>query len=126
MWDLNLPKPVAKALADDRALIKALFERPESLSAVLPYGEFLENGNVWRLEDGSLGTVFEATLLEHEPMTGEQIVAAVDRTAPWLSLPETCTLQVIFDQGRLSPRDNVFEVLRGSLPGGPSGIEDAL
>ena len=40
---------------------------------MLPYDEIIEDGSIWRHKDGSLGVVFDATLLEHEPMTGDQI-----------------------------------------------------
>src|SRR5438105_4640551 len=62
--DMNMhpvPSHITKALADDRALTRVLFERPESLSVILPYDEVVEEGDVWVLKDGSLGAVFIGT-----------------------------------------------------------------
>ena len=101
----SLPRPIAKALARDEIFTKALFERPESLSALLPYDEFIESTGMFRNKDGSLGAIFEAELLEHEPMIADQIIASVEGLKSWFSLPENCALQILFDQAPVSSHD---------------------
>lgn len=107
----NLPKPIAKALANDDELYKALYERPESLSELLPYEEFIEESKTFRHKDGSLGVVFECELLEHEPMTTDQIVSQVESLKSWFTLPENCALQILFDQSGISQHDKEFEAM---------------
>lgn len=101
----NLPKPIAKALAKDDEFYRALYERPESLSALLPYDEFIEYTKTFRHKDGSLGVVFECDLSEHEPMTTDQIIAQVEGLKSWFILPENCVLQILFDQSAISKHD---------------------
>ena len=91
----NLPKPIAKALTKDDEFYRALYERPESLSALLPYDEFIEDTKTFRHKDGSLGVVFECELSEHEPMTTDQIIAQVEGLKSWFVLPENCALQIV-------------------------------
>ncbi len=109
---VTLPKSVESVIERGKArsgdLAAALFERPESLSALLPYDEYLERFGMFTLKDGSLGAVFEADLLEHEPMVSEEIVAAVDALKSWFNLPTNCTLQILFDQGFVAARDSCF------------------
>ena len=57
------------------------------------------------MKDGSLGVVFEAELLEHEPLTSRQITDAVEGLSPFFELPENCTLQFLYDQSSLSSFD---------------------
>lgn len=104
----SLPKPIAQALAREDVFRKALFERPESLSALLPYDEFIGSSGMFRHKDGSLGVVFEARLLEHEPLTSDQVIAGVDGVKSWFSLPENCALQILFDQTAISGHDPDF------------------
>lgn len=101
----GLPKPIHDALAKDDLFIQALFKRPESLSALLPYDEFIETSQMFRHKDGSLGVVFECQLQEHEPMTNDQIIAAVDGLKSWFVLPENCALQILYDQSAVSQHD---------------------
>ena len=103
-----LPKPIECALANDEIFIRALFERPTSLSALLPYDEYVPESGLFVNKDGSLGAVFEATLLEHEPMTSKEIIAAVDGLKTLFNVPSCCALQVLFDQARLSSLDDRF------------------
>jgi len=121
----SLPENIQKALGRDDSLTKALFERPQSLSALLPYGDYLPDSQVFLSKDGSLGAVFEIDLLEHEPMIGDDIVEAVASLKPWLSLPEDCSLQVIFDQKLLSALDRRFAELETAYPEGHP-VSDAL
>ena len=96
--------------------VKALFERPESLSRLLPYDEYIPDLSIFRHRDGSLGAVFEGTLLEHEPMTGSEIKNAVSSLKSWFNVPTNCVLQVLFEQAHVSPRDPVFRSVRQKYP----------
>lgn len=109
---------LTRALADESRFRRALYERPESLSSYLPFDEFIEGDALFRNKDGSLGAVFEVGLLEHEPMTGTQIIEAVDGLKSWFSLPENCTLQILFEQRHVSPLDKKFTEFEKSYPGG--------
>ena len=97
--------PIKSALEKRELLINALFTRPKSLSKLLPYDEYIGDGNLFQMKDGSLGVVFEAELLEHEPLTSKQIIEAVEGLKPFFELPENCTLQFLYDQSALSPLD---------------------
>ncbi|MGE4233049.1 MAG: TraC family protein [Bacteriovoracia bacterium] len=114
----HLPKPIHDALAKKETFTKALFERPESLSALLPYDEYLEEEQIFQLKDGSLGAVFEASLLEHEPLTESHIMEAVRSVKSWFTLPENCVLQVLYEQSYISSLDREFEKLEQSYPNG--------
>jgi hypothetical protein len=112
----ELPKPISDALHKEKVFTKALFERPDSLSQLLPYDEYIPESGVFRNKDGSLGAVFEATLLEHEPMSVDRIVSIVDSLKSWFTLPENCTLQVLFEQSYLSRLDPVFAQIENYYP----------
>ncbi len=112
----KLPKPIAQALAKQDTFVRSLFERPESLSALLPYDEYIEESGIFRNKDGSLGVVFEATLLEHEPMTVDEVVATVESLKTWFGLPTNCTLQILYDQAYVSPLDAEFSRIEGYFP----------
>ena len=113
-----LSKPIAQALANQDVFVKALFERPESLGSLLPYDEFVPQTGIFVNKDGSLGAVFEATLLEHEPMVTDQILQSVEGIRPWFNLPSQCVLQVLFEQAHISPLDQCFSELNGKYTGG--------
>lgn len=104
----QLPKILEKSLSKSTLVWEALYKRPESLSALLPYDEFMSEQKLFRHKDGSLGAIFEIELVEHEPLTGSQIVETVQSLKPWLNLPENCVVQVIYDQAAISPRDQRF------------------
>lgn len=112
----DLPLPITKALGDRSVFTNALFTRPDSLSALLPYDEYLEKEKLYLLKDGSLGVVYEAELLEHEPMTSKQIVESVEALKPFFSLPENCTLQFIYDQALVSSFDSQISAIENSYP----------
>lgn len=112
----DLPLPITKALGDRSIFTNALFTRPDSLSALLPYDEYLEKEKLYLLKDGSLGVVYEAELLEHEPMTSKQIVESVEALKPFFSLPENCTLQFIYDQALVSSLDAQITTIETSYP----------
>ena len=112
----STPAPeILSAMANDQVFTKALFTRPDSLSALLPYGEFLKESSIWQNLDGSLGVVFAVSLLEHEPMSADAILASVDTLGSWLSLPPNCSLQVLYEQNLLSPRDPRFDAAASSF-----------
>ncbi|MGE4233550.1 MAG: TraC family protein [Bacteriovoracia bacterium] len=115
---LKLPKPINDALSKKDIFIKALFDRPESLSALLPYEEYIPDSGIFRQKDGSLGAVFEVDLLEHEPMTIEHVIAQVDDLKSWFNLPTNCVLQVLYDQAAISTLDPVFSQMKNYYPDG--------
>lgn len=106
-----LPKEFTKALCNRSVFTESLFKRPESLGALLPYDEYLEQDRIFLMKDGSLGAVFKVSLLEHEPMTGEQIVSQIEKLKTWFSLPENCVLQILFDQSSISYHDPLWKTL---------------
>ena len=111
---IPLPKPIKEALCKREIFTKSLFSRPESLSQLLPYDAFIEEENIFQLKDGSLGAIFEMGLLEHEPLTENQILQAVSSTKPWLSLPRNCTLQVLYEQSHYSSFDKKMKGIEES------------
>jgi hypothetical protein len=111
-----LPKPIEEALTKRELFTKSLFTRPESLSSLLPYDGFIESENIFQMKDGSLGAIFKVSLLEHEPMTEKQILKAVGSTKNWFSLPENCTLQVMYEQSSYSKLDKDLEKIEESYP----------
>ncbi len=112
----DLSKPISHALGKSDVFVRSLFERPESLGELLPYEEYIENEKLFRNKDGSLGAVFEATLLEHEPMTPNEVVSVVDSLKSWFNLPSNCVLQVHFDQSYVSKRDTRFADIASKYP----------
>ena len=116
--ELNLSsvaKPIANALGKSDIFVRSLFERPESLGELLPYEEYIEEDKLFRNKDGSLGAVFEATLVEHEPMIADQIVTLVDSLKSWFNLPSNCVLQIHYDQSYVSRRDSRFEEIESKF-----------
>lgn len=102
---IRVPAALDRAKRKREELVDALFTRPESLSEVLPYNEYLPEHQVFVMKDGSLGAFFELGLLEHEPMTSKEIVEAVASLKSLFQLPESCVLQILFDQLALTPFD---------------------
>ncbi|MBT4791324.1 MAG: TraC family protein [Halobacteriovoraceae bacterium] len=102
-------KPINKALTNRYDLADALFKRSESLSSLLPYSEYIEDFKMFINKDGSLGVVLEAELLEHEPMTANNIIGSVNAFKSLFSLPENCVLQVLYDQSYISKEDKCWE-----------------
>ena len=105
-----------KALGNQNIFIESLFKRPESLSRLLPYDEWLEARKQFLMKDGSLGVVFEAELLEHEPMTSSEIVSLVDSLKSWFNLPPNCALQVLFEQAALCVHDGELKTIESAYP----------
>src|SRR3989344_2516180 len=98
------------------AFTKALFERPESVSNFFVYDEYLEKPGIYVNKDGSLGAVFELALVEHEPLTGDEILDAISGTAPWFKVPDNCVVQVIHEQAAVSPRDKIWKDILSCYP----------
>jgi len=120
-----LPKPISEALAKQDVFVRALFTRPESLSALLPYDEYIQESGIFRNKDGSLGVVFEVALLEHEPLSADAIVNAVESLKSWFNLPSNCTLQILFDQANISALDATFSGIERFYPS-PNPISKLL
>ncbi len=99
---------IESTLASRTKFVHALFERPDSFAKILPYEEHLKEAGMFVLKDGSLGAVFELSLVENEPLEAERIVDIVEGLKSWFFLPERCTLQVLFDQGHIPARDPVW------------------
>jgi len=107
---------IEKALSNQNIFIDGLFKRPESLSQLLPYDEYLPDRKQFLMKDGSLGVVFEVELIEHEPMVGGEIVSMVNSLKSWFNLPPNCTLQVLFEQASLSTHDAEFGSIEKQFP----------
>lgn len=103
---------------DKRQLRKMAVTAHEDIHMLLPYDEYLPETGVFMNKDGSLGAVFEAELLEHEPMLTEHVMQAVEALKPWFNLPSHCVLQVLFEQAHISKLDPMFEKLGTQYPGG--------
>ena len=99
----------SKTLSNHEIFAKALFERPESLSQFLPYEEYLSEFGVFRQKDGSLGTIYEVMLSEHETKTSDQICDLLAKLRNWFRLDETLTLSLLFEQAPISPHDSTWE-----------------
>lgn len=99
---------IESTLASRTKFVRALFERPDSFAKILPYEEYLDEARMFVLKDGSLGAVFELGLVEHEPMEAHRIVETVESLKSWFSLPEKCTLQILFDQSHIPARDPIW------------------
>lgn len=69
---------VDSVLVSRKKFVSALFERADSFAKILPYEEFLPEAGIFVLKDGSLGAVFDLSLIEHEPMDATRIVDLVE------------------------------------------------
>lgn len=98
------------------AFTKALFERPESLARYFVYDEYLESRKLYVNKDGSFGAIFEVDLVEHEPLTGDEVLGIIKGIRPWFQLPENCVLQVIHEQSAISPRDKIWNKISEAYP----------
>ena len=110
----KIDRTFTKVLAKDDTFTNALYSRSESLANFLPYDEYLPDWKLFLNKDGSLGVIYEVTLLEHEAMTSDSILSAVANLKNWFSLPERCTLQILYDQSDLRSTDPVFKNLESS------------
>ena len=48
------PEIIDKTLANRDAFVRALFERPDSFSKILPYAEYLSEAGIFVLKDGAI------------------------------------------------------------------------
>jgi len=109
-------KILEDALGREEIFRKALFERPESLSALLPYDEILEEDNIFVMKDGSLGAMFSLSPLEHEALTSQEIISSVDGLRSWFALPDNCVLQVVYEQRAVSSLDPRWKQISSAYP----------
>lgn len=116
---------INELLTDKKRFNQTLFERPESLSKFLVYEEYMKEKQVFLNKDGSLGAVYELDLLEHEPLSGDEIVDYVSMTKTFFKVPENCTIQVIHEQGAVSPRDPIWSWINDAYKE-PSTISDRI
>jgi len=96
---------IDSALSGISLFTDALFDRPDSLSKLLPFDEFISDEELFLMKDGSLGVVYKIDLLEHEPMTASKIIDSVNSLKSWFSLSSTYTLQLLYDQRIVGPLD---------------------
>ena len=111
----KIPPALERSLTQRERFTKALFERPESLGSLLPYDDYLSKYQLFQMKDGSLGAVFQVSLLEHEPMVERQVLRAVGSIKNWFSLRENCTLQILYDSSHYSPLDETVESLEDTF-----------
>lgn len=98
------------------AFTKALFNRPDSLSKYFVYDEYIESKGIYVNKDGTFGAVFEVELIEHEPLSAEEVLYSIDATKTWFQLPGNCVLQIIHDQSSVSARDKVWNSVSAAYP----------
>ncbi len=104
---------------------KALFDRPDSLSKFLTYEEFISDYNIFANRDGSLGAIFDINLVEHEPLSGDEIVEKVALTKAFFSVPDNCVLQVIHEQSPISKLDKKWDEVQEFYPA-PSSLSERV
>ena len=102
---------INQALAKHKILARALFERPESLSSLIPYDEYLPDFKLFRQKDGSLGVVYEVTLCPHETKTSQEIMSLLRNLKAWFNLSQEFTLSLLFEQAPISPFDSAWKGL---------------
>jgi len=113
----NISTSIDRAKRRRNELTDALFTRPESLSSLLPYNEYLGEHRVFVMKDGSLGAFLEMELKEHEAMTEKEILEVISALKAPFQLPESCVLQVLFDQMALSPFDESLNRMEREVSG---------
>lgn len=99
---------IQSTLAHRDKFVSALFKRPDSFAQILPYEEYLKAAQMFVLKDGSLGAIFELSLIEHETLEAHKIIETIESLKAWFNLPENCTLQLLFDQSHIPARDHVW------------------
>ena len=100
---------IEQALSRHEILARALFERPESLSKLLPYDEYLPEFSQFRQKDGSLGVVYEVELCAHETKTSQEIQSLLEKLRTWFRLSQDFTLSLLFEQAPVSALDPIWE-----------------
>ena len=99
------------SLRDRSTYRRAFCERPDSLSALLPYDEYLADQKVFLLKDGSFGVVFEVDLVEHETLTEKEILKVIASTKNWFLFPENVALQIQYDASYYSILDRTLDAM---------------
>lgn len=107
----ELPKILRRALVKQEIFAKAFLERPESLASFLTYDEYVPEMALFRQKDGSLGTVYEVSLCEHETKTCQEVVALLEGLRAWFRLSEETTLSLLYEQSVISAHDKEWKNL---------------
>lgn len=110
----NIPEYIKASLSDRSLFMKAFNERPQSLSTMLPYDEYLSEHRVFLQKDGSLGAVFDVELKEHEAMTEKEVLRVIASTKNWFVLPENFVLQIQYDANYYSVLDKTLDEMEAS------------
>ena len=114
-----------KFLWNKSSLNRAIFERPDSISALLPYYEYLPRDQVFVMRDGSLGAVLEVELIPHETLTEPQVLNVVHSLKPWFRFNEEFVVQLVYDCAPVSEFDKRLAELGRSSSSG-HGVSDFL
>lgn len=109
-------KIVEKMLSNRKLYNQYFLERPESISDLLPYNEFLPEDQIFILKDGSFGACFLIDLIPHEPLVEKEIIKVIQSTKSWFNLPENFVLQIYFDSSFYSPLDPALQSLDKTYP----------
>lgn len=101
-------------LRNEHAYRKALFANANRLDSILPYQEYLSDHQVFLLKDGSLGAMFEVSLMEHESQNIEDLQVLIQKLTTWFSGSESEVMQILFEQSELRPDDPLWikEILK--------------
>ncbi|MGE3682709.1 MAG: TraC family protein [Bdellovibrionales bacterium] len=68
----------------------------------LPYREYRPESKMFILSDTSLGVIYRLDLLEHEPMSVENIGELRSQLEQWLNLPSNCVAQFLLQQTEMT------------------------
>ena len=101
-------------------LLKELCKRPESITNLLPYADYLQDEEIFVFKDATLGAGYELTLIEHETLPIEQIKELTDSFHIFLDLPKNIIPQIIFTQDYIAESHELFakrELQTGELIG---------
>lgn len=101
-------------LRNEQTCRQALFANANRLDAILPYQEYVPSHQMFLMKDGSLGAMFEVSMIEHEPQTTEDLQTLVQKLTSWFSGSESQVMQILFEQSELRKDDPLWikEVLR--------------
>lgn len=94
----------------DLGTIKDLFfqskEKPQiSIVDYLSYREFRSEEKLFILSDNSLGVIYKLPLIEHEPLSVNDISDFRSQLEQWLNLPPECTAQFLFQQSEITAEE---------------------
>ena len=89
-------------------LLKELCERPESITNLLPYADYLQDEKIFVMNDGTLGAGYELKLIEHETLPIEKIKELTESFAIFLDLPKNIIPQIVFTQDYIADSHELF------------------